>query len=146
MFTPIVQITSAGLWSQSETPSYDAKNNNIDKEIEANDEKVDAQFWSNWLISSSGRIGKSGLLKLWRSDNEAVETQHEICTSSSDNVDDAYCTKIKKDESHARSAKESLKAAILRKWHGRFSFLWRHSTRFLSSVWVSKTFPILLCY
>ncbi|XP_076886201.1 membralin-like protein At1g60995 [Bidens hawaiensis] len=130
-----IKITSAGLWSQSEAPSYDANNDNIDKDIEANDEKVDAQFWSNWLISSSGRIGKSGLLKLWRSDNEVVESQHEICTSSSDNVEDAYCTKTKKDESRARSAKESLKAAILRKWQGRFSFLWRHSTRFLSSVW-----------
>ncbi|KAF5763199.1 putative membralin [Helianthus annuus] len=93
-----IKITSAGLWSQSEAPQY-IKNNDIDKESVPNDVKDDAQFWSNWLISSSGWSGKSALLKLWR------------------------------------STKESLKAAILRKWHTRFSFIWRHTSRILASLW-----------
>ncbi|XP_024986718.1 uncharacterized protein LOC112521940 isoform X1 [Cynara cardunculus var. scolymus] len=140
-----IKITSAGLWSQSE-PQYDAKSI-LDKETEANvkvaeqnvDEStsLDAQFWSNW-VSLSGRSGKSSL-KFWKSDNELLESQPETSTSS-DNVEDTF-RKTKKDESRSRfpmSAKESLKAAIfriVRKWHGRFSFLWKHSTRILGSLW-----------
>ncbi|KAI3790726.1 hypothetical protein L2E82_03981 [Cichorium intybus] len=140
-----IKITSAGLWSQSE---YDSKNV-LDKEPESdNDLKVaeknvdesafvDAQFWSTW-VSSSSSSGKSPL-KFWKSDNELLESQSETSTSS-DKVEDTF-RKTKKDESRSRfpmSAKESLKAAIFRvikKWHGRFSFLWRHSTRILGSLW-----------
>ncbi|KAM0004352.1 putative membralin [Helianthus debilis subsp. tardiflorus] len=129
-----IKITSAGLWSQSEAPQY-IQNNDIDKESVPNDVKDDAQFWSNWLISSSGWSGKSALLKLWRSDNKVLDSQSEICTSSSDNIEDAYCKKTKKDESRGRSTKESLKAAILRKWQTRFSFIWRHTSRILASLW-----------
>lgn len=149
-----VQITSAGLWSQNE-PQYDAKYV-IDQDTTANDQKVadqsvdestslGAQFWSNW-VSSSGRSGKSAL-KFWKSDNELLESQPETSTSS-DNVEDTF-RKTKKDESRSKfplSAKESLKAAIfriIRKWHGRFSFLWKHSTRILGSLWVSGTLLIL---
>ncbi|KAI7743551.1 hypothetical protein M8C21_000750 [Ambrosia artemisiifolia] len=96
-----IKITSAGLWSQSEAPQH-TKNNEIDKESVANDEKDDAQIWSNWLISSSGWSGKSALRKLWRSDNEVLEPQPQICTSSSDNIEDAYGKKTKKDESRGR--------------------------------------------
>lgn len=141
-----IKITSAGLWSQSE-PQYDA-NNVIDRETKANDQKVadqsadestfsDAQFWSDW-VSSSGRSGMSAL-KFWKSNNELLESQPETSTSS-DSIEDMY-RKTKKDESRSRfpmSAKESLKAAIfhiIQKWHGRFSFLWKHSTRILGSLW-----------
>ncbi|KAI3825367.1 hypothetical protein L1987_06850 [Smallanthus sonchifolius] len=129
-----IKISGAGLWSQSEAPQYDARNNDIDKESKANDEKDEAQFWSNWVISSSGRSGKSAFLKLWRFDKEVLESQPETCTSRSDNIEDAS-RKTKKDESRGRSIKELLKAAIFRKWHGRFSFLWRHSRRILASIW-----------
>ncbi|KAK9065127.1 hypothetical protein SSX86_016510 [Deinandra increscens subsp. villosa] len=129
-----IKITSAGLWSQSEAPRYDTKNKDIDKESKANDEKIDERFWSNWVISSSGRSGKSAFLELWRSDNEVLESQPETCTSSNDNIEDAYSRKTKKDDSRGKSAKESLKAAVFRKWHGRFSFLWRHSKRILASI------------
>ncbi|PWA58690.1 hypothetical protein CTI12_AA397540 [Artemisia annua] len=141
-----IKITSAGLWSQTES-QYDAKDI-IDKETKVNDQKVtdqnvdestslDAQFWSNW-VSSSGMSGKSAL-KFWKTDNELLESQPETSISS-DVIEDAY-RKTKKDESRSRfpmSAKESLKAAMLRvikKWHGRFSFLWKHSTRILGSLW-----------
>ncbi|KAL7601690.1 hypothetical protein Lser_V15G23177 [Lactuca serriola] len=141
-----IKITSAGLWSQSES-GYDSKNV-VDKETESNDLKVaeqnvdksnfeDAQFWSTW-VSSSSRSGKSPL-KFWKSDNELLESQSETSTNT-ENVEDTF-RKPKKDESRSRflmSAKESLKAAIfrvLRKWHGRLSFFWRHSTRILGSIW-----------
>nr|XP_043637657.1 membralin-like protein At1g60995 [Erigeron canadensis] len=140
-----IKITSTGLWSQSE-PQYDAYNI-FDKETEANDQKVadqnvdgttflDAQFWSNW-VSSSGRSGKSAL-KFWKSDNELLASQPDSSTSS--DSEDTY-RKTMKDESRSRfptSAKESLKAAILhivQKWRGRLSFVWRHSTRILGSLW-----------
>ncbi|KAI3814352.1 hypothetical protein L1987_19105 [Smallanthus sonchifolius] len=134
-----IKITSAGLWSQS----YDAKNNAIEKEsVKANnDEEADPEFWLNWVSSSSvsGRSGKSGLLKLWRSDNQVIESQPETCTSNIEDIN-TYNSRIAKQdyESRGRSAKESLKAAIslvIRKWHGRFSFLWKHSTRILASLW-----------
>ncbi|XP_071696830.1 membralin-like protein At1g60995 isoform X2 [Rutidosis leptorrhynchoides] len=141
-----IKITSAGLWSQNE-PQYDA-NNVIEQETIANDQKVvdqsvdgstflDAQFWSNW-VSSSGRSGKSAL-KFWKYNNEHLESQPETSTNS-DNAEDTF-RKNKKDESRIRfpmSAKESLKAAmlhIIQRWHGRFSFIWKHSTRILGSLW-----------
>ncbi|KAK1439541.1 hypothetical protein QVD17_05361 [Tagetes erecta] len=141
-----IKITSAGLWSQSESLDYDAKNDATDKEsVKANnDNNEDTEFWLNWVSGSSigGRSVKSGILKLWRSDNEVVESQPETWTSRSDSIEDisTYNSRTAKQdyESRARSAKESLKAAIslvIRKWHGRFSFLWRHSTRILSSLW-----------
>lgn len=140
-----IKITSAGLWSQSEYESKKVLNkepesNNDLKVAEKNvDEStiVDAQFWSTWVTSSSSS-GKSPL-KFWKSDNELLESQSETSTTS-DKVEDTF-RKTKKDESRSRfpmSAKESLKAAIFRvikKWHGRFSFLWRHSTRILGSLW-----------
>lgn len=141
------------MWSQTEIPVYDAKNDATDKESVKvnNDNNGDAEFWLNWVSSSSigGRSGKSGLLKLCRSDNEVVESQPETWTSSIDNIEDisTYNSRTSKQdyESRTRSAKESLKAAIslvIRKWQGRFSFIWRHSTRILSSLWVSATSPI----
>ncbi|KAL8229505.1 hypothetical protein R6Q57_014405 [Mikania cordata] len=127
-----IKITSAGLWSQSEAPQYDTRNNDADKESKANNGKIDAQFWSNWVISSSGRSGISAFLKLWRSDNKVLEP--ETRTSGIDHIEDSYSRKTKKDEPHGKSTKESLKAAIFRKWHGRLSFLWRHLTRILASI------------
>lgn len=148
-----VQITSAGLWSPRE-PQYDA-NNVIDKETKVNSLKVadenidestflDGQFWTN-KVSSSGKSEKS-TSKFGKSDNELLESQPEISTTN-DNLEDTY-RKLKKDESRSWfpiSAKESLKAAIfriIRKWHLRFSFLWKHSTRILGSLWVSGTLYI----
>nr|GEW40543.1 membralin like [Tanacetum cinerariifolium] len=140
----IVQITSAGLWSQNE-PQDDAKDF-VDIETKANDQKVadqnvdestslDAQFWSNW-VSSSGMSGKSAM-EFWKTDKES---QPETSISS-DVIEDTY-KKTKIDEPPRSRfpmlAKESLKAAMLRvirKWHGRFSFLWKHSTRILASLW-----------
>ncbi|GJV72540.1 membralin-like protein [Tanacetum coccineum] len=139
-----IKITSAGLWSQNE-PQDDAKDL-VDIETKANDQKVadqnvdestslDAQFWSNW-VSSSGMSGKSAM-EFWKTDKES---QPETSISS-DVIEDTY-RKTKIDEPprsrFPMSAKESLKAAMLRvirKWHGRFSFLWKHSTRILASLW-----------
>ncbi|KAI3695650.1 hypothetical protein L1987_78649 [Smallanthus sonchifolius] len=146
-----IKITSAGLWSQTEGLQYDAKYTDIEKEsVKANnnnnnnnnnDEEADADFWFNWVSSSSigGTSGKSGLLKLWRSDNQVIESQPETCTSNSEDIN-TYNSRIAKQDhdSRGRSAKESLKVAIslvVRKWHGRFSFLWKHSTRILASLW-----------
>ncbi|XP_059624507.1 membralin-like protein At1g60995 isoform X2 [Cornus florida] len=100
-----------------------------------------AKYWLNW-IGSGARRGKVAP-KIWKTDNELLETQAEISTSSEiskSTVDDAVL-KINKEESSSRfpiSAKESFKAAIIhicRKWYGRLSFLWRHAKRILGSLW-----------
>ncbi|XP_071704123.1 membralin-like protein At1g60995 [Rutidosis leptorrhynchoides] len=155
-----IKITSAGLWSRNKPwyksknvrnkPWYKSKNVN-DQETIADDQQVvdqsidgstflDARSWSNW-VSSSGRNGKSAL-KFWKLNHELLETQPEISTSS--NIVKDTLEKNKKDESRIRSpmsTKELLKIAmlpIIRKWYDRFSFLWKHSTRILGSLWYTR--------
>lgn len=149
----LLQITSAGLWSQN---GFDGNVMNVpNKEIDAKsleDANVNedewtslaAQFWLNY-ISSGARRGKSAL-KFWKSDNELFNSQPETTSSESPKspVNDAV-PKTNKDESTSSRfpvfAVESLKAAIvriIRKWHGRLSFFWRHAKRILGSLWVSR--------
>lgn len=145
-----IKITSAGLWSQNDS-QYVAKNVH-DKETEddilkvANENEegstvLAAEFWSDW-VSSSAEYGKS-TFKLLKSDNKLRQSQQETLPYSTtiELVREDTVRKIKKDESRSRfpfSAKESFKAALVRigrKWHGRLSFLWRHTTRILGSLW-----------
>lgn len=94
-----------------------------------------AKFWLNW-IGSTARRGKLAL----KSDTEILDHQAD---SSMPNVDDAVIkTEIQESRSSfPLSAKETFKAALIhfsKKWHRRLSFLWKHATHIVGSLWVSR--------
>ncbi|WMV24734.1 hypothetical protein MTR67_018119 [Solanum verrucosum] len=138
----LVEITSAGLWSQNQT-NYDVVNVVNEEPIDENlkhvneDSSVTAATkpWLDWL-SDGAKSGKS----LLYSNNEPSESSLGSSTNS-ESVGDDVVPKISKEVSRARffiSPKESLKAAIIRigqKWNGRLSFIWRVSKRVLGGLW-----------
>ncbi|XP_052485065.1 membralin-like protein At1g60995 isoform X2 [Gossypium raimondii] len=143
-----IKITSAGLWSQSE--SEPPVVNNLDMETvtenievaNADDDGLmflDAEFWLNWF-GSGARKGKLAL-KFWKTDDEFIEKQAECSTngeSSKPTIDDA-ALKIEKEETRNGfylSAKQTFKAAFVhfgKKWYRRLSFVWRHGIRIFGS-------------
>ncbi|KAK9929224.1 hypothetical protein M0R45_026330 [Rubus argutus] len=138
-----VKITSAGLWSQNESEFTNVINDvpntkfvtdklefaNVDGDALTS---FTAKFWLNW-IGSSARRGKLAL----KSDTEILDHPSD---SSMPNVDDAVIkTEIQESRSSfPLSAKETFKAALIhfsKKWHRRLSFLWKHATHIIGSLW-----------
>lgn len=153
----LVQITSAGLWSQNESESIILdvpEMKTVIEKVESTNVDGDgltflaAKFWINW-IGSGGRRGKLAW-KFWKADNELVENQEEPSLSSQISkpiVDDAV---IKVDKEKRRSifplsARETFKAAVFhfgKKWYRRLLFIWRHAMQIVTSfwkLWVSKS-------
>lgn len=146
------QITSAGLWSISES-----ENNVMNTPAKESDvfhlkmadlnglNFLDAKSWLNWIISGARR-GKT-TLKFWNWGNKHFDSQPDtkLCCEGFSPMSDDAVPKINKDESHSKfslSAKESFRAAVFhlgRKWYGRLSFLWRHAKKILGSLWVSNS-------
>ncbi|XP_052186267.1 membralin-like protein At1g60995 [Diospyros lotus] len=143
-----IKITSAGLWSQNESQyevlDVPSKENDLEKAKAEDKDQLTflaAKLWLNW-IGSGAKKGKLAF-KFWMTDNEELEPQPEISSSSSISKPavDGAAPKINKEESRFRfpiSAKESFKATInriFRKWNGRISFCWRHAKQILGGLW-----------
>lgn len=103
------------------------------------------KVWFNW-IGLSARRGKLAL-KFWKTDSENLECQPGSSSSSDSSkpiVDDvvAKTHKVATYSNFPVSAKETLKLAIIhfgKKWHRRFSFIWRHAVQMIRSfhkLWV----------
>ncbi|XWS40036.1 hypothetical protein CRYUN_Cryun18bG0105600 [Craigia yunnanensis] len=141
-----IKITSAGLWSRSDSEPAVVNNPDL-KTVTENVEVANVdddglflavKFWLNWF-GSSARRGKLAL-KFWHTDGELIEQQSESSNngeSSKPTFDDAV-VKIEEETRNGLSllAKQTFKAAVDRfgkKWYRRLSFIWRHAIQIFGS-------------
>ncbi|XP_047330428.1 membralin-like protein At1g60995 isoform X2 [Impatiens glandulifera] len=142
-----IKITSAGLWSHNEPESDDldvsrkgASDKIVEFEIVGDGFGIsDANVW--WSLVNNVAMRINLLFKFWQIDNPLLEIQQEVSSVNVNSETNADAIKSNNWESVIKfsiSVKVSLKTAMVhiwRKWHGRFSILWRHARRILGGLW-----------
>ncbi|KAH0459229.1 hypothetical protein IEQ34_012043 [Dendrobium chrysotoxum] len=143
-----IKIVSAGLWIQHADYQdlVDLQEGSLTEGSKIPDVSGDeftiltTKFWSNW-IGSSARRSKS-ILKSWKSDKEAIETQIDNALSSATTrtVLDEKDNKAEIEELHSAppvSARESLKAALVQfcnRWRMHLSVFWKYTKLVLENA------------
>lgn len=149
LITRVMQITGIGLLRQNASePNFEdisSERTAIDKPREP-DSYVDelnlfaVKYWFSWITSGTRR-GKSNY-KFWKSSDEYLETLSETSGDGKGSKLSSHDVNVEREEPYetfSMFSKQSVRALILqffRKWHRRLSFIWKHGTRCLGTLWV----------
>ncbi|KAL0915738.1 hypothetical protein M5K25_013192 [Dendrobium thyrsiflorum] len=143
-----IKIVSAGLWIQHADYEnlVDFQEGSLTEGSKIPDVSGDeftiltTKFWSNW-IGSSARRSKL-ILKSWKSDKEAIETQidNALSSAASRTVLDEKDNKAEIEEVHSAppvSAREFLKAALVQfcnRWRMHLFVFWKYTKLVLENA------------
>lgn len=152
----LLQITSAGLWSQDTDDSFmiDISQQGSSTEILKIPESGDGltffatKLWSNWIGPGAKR--SKLIFRSWKNDKEFLDPKTDNAVDHSSSKLAADGAEITVDAEVPRigfplSAKESLKTAVIHfrnKCHMLFPSLWRNAMLLLGSfsqLWVRKS-------
>ncbi|XP_021772689.1 uncharacterized protein LOC110736699 isoform X2 [Chenopodium quinoa] len=112
------------------------------REPDAHDDEFNlfaVNYWFGW-ITSGARRGKLNF-KFWKNYYEYSETQPETIVDGRGSklaANDGRVEREEPSETFSMFSKQSARAVILhffRKWHRRLTFIWKHGTRLLGTLW-----------
>ncbi|XP_057515190.1 membralin-like protein At1g60995 isoform X2 [Amaranthus tricolor] len=143
-----IKIIGAGLLTQNGSASDFEKISSEQtvivqpREFDAHDDEFNlfaVKYWSSW-ITSGAKKGKLNF-KFWRYDDEFLETHSDMANDGKSLNLVPHDGRVEKEETYetfSMFSKQSVRSIILhsiRKWHRRLSFIWKHGTRFLRTLW-----------
>lgn len=137
-----IKITGVGLLTQNGSePNFEEFSSArfvVDKPREP--DAVGDEFNLLSWITSGARRGKLNFM-FWKNYDEHLETQPDTASDGKGATSAAHDGKVEREEPYETSSmfsKQPVRAVILhffRKWHRRLSFIWKHGTRLLGSLW-----------
>ncbi|KAL2927126.1 hypothetical protein RDABS01_019383 [Bienertia sinuspersici] len=137
-----IKITGIGLLTQNDVePNFEDFSSErivLDKPREPDSNGDELNLFS-WITTGASR-GKLNFI-FWKNYDEFMETQSETATDQKGSKLAANDGKGEREESYGTFSifsKQSVRAVILqffRKWYRRLSFIWKHGTRLLGTLW-----------
>lgn len=143
-----IKITGIGLLTQNDSePVFEdiySERSLIDKprDLDAHEDEFNLFAVKDWLSWTTSDVRRGKLnFKFWKNFDGYSESQSEITSDVKGSKFAVHDGKVEREEPYETFSifsKQSVRAVILhffKKWHRRLSFIWKHGTRLLGTLW-----------